>query len=186
VAIGSLGKDSVPNPAQIWNWTDFGVVAYDSLGNELWSIRDEAGYKWVRNDLWDANWDKEKYLITAGVARQYDGGKRYVVVQKWFVPGVTGVEHKPNTNSENYELYQNYPNPFNPTTTIRFTIPHRSNVTLKVYDMLGKEIATLVDEEKNPGSYEVKFDASNLPSGVYFYKIKAGEFTQTKKMILMK
>jgi hypothetical protein len=186
VAIGSLGKDSVPNPAQIWNWTDFGIICYDNGGNEIWSIRDHAQPGWVRNDLWGAAWDKEKYLITAGVARQYDGGKRYVVVQKWFVPGVTGVEHKPNTNPENYELYQNYPNPFNPTTTIRFTIPHRSNVTLKVYDMLGKEIATLVDEEKNPGSYEVKFDASNLPSGVYFYKIKAGEFTQTKKMILMK
>jgi hypothetical protein len=60
------------------------------------------------------------------------------------------------------------------------------HVTLKVYDILGKEIATLVDEEKNPGSYEAKFDASNLPSGVYFYRIRAGEFNQTKKMVLMK
>jgi hypothetical protein len=186
VAIGSVGKDSVPNPGQIWNWTDFGIIAYDTAGNELWSIRDQAQPGWVRNDLWDGTWDKEKYFITAGVARQYDGGKRYVVVQKWFVPGLTRVEDKANHNPENYELYQNYPNPFNPTTTIRFTIPHSLHVTLKVYDILGKEIATLVDEEKNPGSYEAKFDASNLPSGVYFYRIRAGEFNQTKKMVLMK
>jgi hypothetical protein len=185
VAVGSVGKDTFGLPIGA-NLRDFGVVAYNQNGEELWSIRDEAGHRWELNDLWAAAWDKQGYLVLAGSAAQQWNGKRYIVVQKWYVPGVSSVEDKSNPNPEDYELYQNYPNPFNPTTTIRFTIPHRSNVTLKVYDMLGKEIATLVDEEKNPGSYEVKFDASNLPSGVYFYKIKAGEFTQTKKMILMK
>jgi hypothetical protein len=107
------------------------------------------------------------------------------VIQKWLIPELTHVEDVSLKNYD-YELYQNYPNPFNPTTTIRFTIPHRSNVTLKVYDMLGKEIATLVDEDKEPGGYSVNFDASGLPSGVYFYRIRAGEFNQTKKMVLMK
>ncbi len=97
-----------------------------------------------------------------------------------------------------FELKQNYPNPFNPTTTIKYSIPSviaRSGATrqsagmlvqLKVYDMLGREVATLVNKEQTPGNYAVEFDASSLSSGVYFYALKAGEFTATKKMILMK
>ena len=88
------------------------------------------------------------------------------------------------TNS--YQLEQNYPNPFNPYTTIKYSIPTQSFVQLKVYDVLGNEVETLVDEEKSIGSYTVSFNASNIPSGVYFYSLNAGDFTQTKKMILMK
>ena len=83
-------------------------------------------------------------------------------------------------------LFQNYPNPFNPTTSIRYQLPQSGNVKLKVYDLLGKEIITLVEEEKPAGNYEIKFDASNVPSGVYFYSINAGDFSDTKKMILIK
>lgn len=93
-----------------------------------------------------------------------------------------------------FMLYQNYPNPFNPSTTIKFTIPdvetHRDAslqmVTLKVYDVLGNEITTLVNEEKQPGIYEVEFDAQTLSSGIYIYKLQAGTFIQTKKMVLMR
>lgn len=85
-----------------------------------------------------------------------------------------------------YSLSQNYPNPFNPITTINFQIPELSFVTLNVYDVLGNEIVTLVNEEKPTGSYEAEFDATNLPSGIYFYKLQAGDFIQTKKMILLK
>ncbi|MGB5893974.1 MAG: T9SS type A sorting domain-containing protein, partial [Ignavibacteriaceae bacterium] len=93
-----------------------------------------------------------------------------------------------------FVLYQNYPNPFNPTTSIRYEITSRQFVNLKVYNVLGKEVATLVNREQNPGSYSVNFDASNLSagnqglsSGVYFYMLKAGsEFVQTRKMILIK
>ena len=85
-----------------------------------------------------------------------------------------------------YALEQNYPNPFNPATTIKYSIAKQSNVTLKVYDMLGSEIATLVNEEKPAGVYEINFNASNLASGIYFYKIQAGSFVETKKMILLK
>jgi hypothetical protein len=89
-------------------------------------------------------------------------------------------------------LSQNYPNPFNPSTTIQFSIPvetmHASSarVTLKVYDVLGREVVTLVNETKQPGNYEVKFEGANLPSGVYFYKLTAGDFVQTKKLMLIK
>jgi hypothetical protein len=96
--------------------------------------------------------------------------------------------------SNSYALMQNYPNPFNPTTTIKFSIPNSQLVTIKVYDLLGREISTLVNEEKQPGYYEIKFNGTSLPSGVYFYRLQAGDpsfrsgqgFTQTKKLVLMK
>ena len=85
-----------------------------------------------------------------------------------------------------FSLSQNYPNPFNPSTQISFSIPENSNVVLKVYDVSGKEIATLVNETKSSGNYHVVFDASKYASGIYFYKITAGSFTDTRKMILLK
>ena len=85
-----------------------------------------------------------------------------------------------------FEISQNYPNPFNPTTTIQFGIPENSFVSLKIYNVLGKEIATVLNEDKSIGSYEVDFNAINLPSGIYFYRIEAGNFVETKKMILLK
>ncbi len=100
-----------------------------------------------------------------------------------------------NENPTNFKLSQNYPNPFNPTTTISYVIA-RSEATrqsttgllvqLKVYDALGREVATLVNKEQAPGKYSVQFNATNLPSGIYFYTLRAGNFKQTKKMILMK
>ncbi len=95
------------------------------------------------------------------------------------------------TTLKAFKLFQNYPNPFNPTTKIKYSVPsnvnHRaSNISLKVYDVLGREIATLVNEEKLAGEYEVQFDGSGLPSGIYFYQLKAGEYVETKKFVLMK
>ena len=100
--------------------------------------------------------------------------------------------HSTTTTEENYyyllefKLKQNYPNPFNPSTKISYQLPNAGVVTLKIFDVLGREIEKLVDEYKNTGSYEVEFKASNLPSGVYFYQLKAGGFVETKKMILVK
>ncbi|MHA2101535.1 MAG: T9SS type A sorting domain-containing protein, partial [Candidatus Kariarchaeaceae archaeon] len=85
-----------------------------------------------------------------------------------------------------FALEQNYPNPFNPSTTINYQIPELSFITLKIYDVLGSEVATLVNEEKPIGSYKVEFDATNLPSGIYFYQLQTPNFIQTKKMILLK
>jgi hypothetical protein len=85
-----------------------------------------------------------------------------------------------------YKLEQNYPNPFNPSTKISFSIPQSEQVTLTVYDMSGKEISKLVDGQRSAGEYSVSFNASNLPSGVYLYKLTAGSFSQIKKMILTK
>ena len=84
-----------------------------------------------------------------------------------------------------FTLLQNYPNPFNPSTNIIFNLPTKSFVSLKVFDLLGRDVATLMSQEKSAGTYNVTFDARKLPSGVYFYRIQTKEFTQTKKLILM-
>ncbi len=104
-----------------------------------------------------------------------------------FTADVINTSLSKNRMSE-YNLSQNYPNPFNPTTTISYTVPTNvsGKVTLKVYDVLGNEIATLVDEQKQSGIYEVLFDGSNFSSGIYFYKITINEFSDMKKLILIK
>ncbi|GAB6283744.1 MAG: hypothetical protein STSR0008_25470 [Ignavibacterium sp.] len=99
---------------------------------------------------------------------------------------VVSVEDEiPNTPKE-FSLSQNYPNPFNPSTTIKYHISQNSFVVLKVFDVLGNEISTLVNEVKTPGEYEVEFNGKGLSSGIYFYKIEAGNFVQVNKMILIK
>ena len=88
--------------------------------------------------------------------------------------------------STSYNLLPNYANPFNPSTTIKYLITNKSNVTLKVFDILGSELASLVNTEQPQGNYEIEFDGSDLTSGIYFYKIQSGDFVETKQMILLK
>ncbi|MDP3831725.1 MAG: T9SS type A sorting domain-containing protein, partial [Ignavibacteriaceae bacterium] len=95
---------------------------------------------------------------------------------------INDVESIPN----DYSLSQNYPNPFNPITKINYTIPQTGLVTIKVFDILGKEITTLVNEEKKSGNHKIEFNGSKLSSGIYFYQIKSGSFTATKKLVLLK
>jgi len=99
---------------------------------------------------------------------------------------ITGVTGNHDNLPANYSLQQNYPNPFNPSTTIKYSVPKTSLVTIKVYNVLGKEIATLVNEEKSAGNYSVQFTGSKLSSGVYFYRMQADSFVQTKKLLLLK
>jgi hypothetical protein len=103
-----------------------------------------------------------------------------------FLELITDVEKEDNNIPTEFSLAQNYPNPFNPSTTITFSIPNEQLVSLKVFNSLGEEVANLVNENKPIGNYSVSFDASELPSGVYFYKISAGNFVETKKMILLR
>ena len=97
-----------------------------------------------------------------------------------------GVEDNILAQPTDYALYQNYPNPFNPTTTIVYGLRERTNVELKLFDVLGSEIETIVNSEQDAGYYEVEFNASRLASGIYFYRLQAGSFVETKKMVLMK
>ena len=99
---------------------------------------------------------------------------------------ITDIKSEENLTPEHYSLNQNYPNPFNPSTKISWQSPVNGHQKLKIYDVLGNEVATLVNEFRNAGSYETEFNATSLSSGVYFYQLKAGDFVETKKMILMK
>ncbi|MBI5463924.1 MAG: T9SS type A sorting domain-containing protein, partial [Ignavibacteriales bacterium] len=98
----------------------------------------------------------------------------------------TGIESISSEIPSSFELRQNYPNPFNPTTTIRFSLPQREFVTLKVFDVLGREVATPVNGELNAGEHTVVLEAKSLASGVYFYQLRAAGFIQTKKMLISK
>ena len=85
-----------------------------------------------------------------------------------------------------FAVYQNYPNPFNPTTKIRYQLPEESNVEIKIYDILGSEVMTLLNEKKEPGTYEVELNGKYLSSGTYIYRIIAGSYVETKKMVLLR
>jgi len=127
----------------------------------------------------DDNWiEKITYLWDGSNWNNY-----YRHLAAWLVP--VSVWETPHY-LESYHLYNNYPNPFNPSTKIKFEIPDPGFVSLKVYDVLGNEITTLVNEEKSAGKYEVEFDGKGLSSGMYFYTLKAGNYSETKKMILIK
>ena len=133
------------------------------------------------------------FALAAGMGKA-DLNNAFVGARSKYQVIITDVDDKFDNVVKTFALEQNYPNPFNPATKIRFSIPSvgthsyasPQNVLLKVYDVLGKEVVTLVNEQREPGVYEVQFDAGGLPSGIYFYKIQAGSFVQTKKMILLK
>ena len=97
-----------------------------------------------------------------------------------------GVSDNKPAMVEKFSLANNYPNPFNPSTKIQYTLPTNEFVSLKVYDIIGREVATLVNQQQSAGVYDVNFNASNLTSGIYFYKIDAGSFVDVKKMMLLK
>ena len=153
----------------------------------LWENDQKQNYVYDANnnvvELLSHNWDETAWILDYKITNIYDP--------------TTAVDEK-FVHSGSYKLSQNYPNPFNPNTTIIYQIPELSSVTIKVYDVLGNEVATLVNEEKNIGNYEIEFNshsgsAWNLTSGVYFYSLQvypanggAGSFVETRKMILLK
>jgi hypothetical protein len=139
------------------------------------------------------NWDIRK-LCTNSQLRSFfviDTNKIWVIgdgglILSTVCAGAIGIKNESNTIAKSFFLSQNYPNPFNPVTRIKFDLPKSSNVKLVIYDILGREIVTLLDENKKPGTYEVDWDGSNYASGVYFYKLITDEFVETKKMVLLK
>jgi len=120
--------------------------------------------------------------------QNYDGKNWELYFAKYVLPISASLKElkKDGISDLSYSLDQNYPNPFNPSTMIRFTIPENTFVTLKIYNSLGEEINTLVNEEKDAGIYEIEFNANDLASGVYFYSLTANDFTSTKKFLLMR
>jgi len=124
------------------------------------------------------------YIICGSTDSKGAGNDDVWLIKVAMVP--TSIKEASNKVQKNYFLFSNYPNPFNPSTKIKYSIPQSSNAVIKVFDIIGNEIETLVNEEKSVGTYEVTWYAESLPSGIYFYRLQAGTFVETKKMVLMK
>ena len=180
-----------------WDWYsyDTGWLAFASVsgGKDLWATLDTIVY---RSEDWGASWsiayhNTKDTLLSGSFATVHDSTVGWfttlganIVAYKDFPVGVDMLAT--GDVPTEFGLSQNYPNPFNPTTKIRFTIVDRQLTTIKVFDLVGREVATLVNEVKEPGTYTVQFDASKLASGVYLYRLSAGQFVQSKKMVVVK
>lgn len=157
----------------IWIAGDYGTVLFTTDGGNTWNIDLSITFNYLSG----------LYFIDPQTAIFVGGGG---TILKADISNLTSVPESKEVIATRYKLEQNYPNPFNPQTLIKYSVPLTCHVTLTVFDLLGREIITLIDEEKNPGIYEVEFKDNNYVSGIYFYKIHAGEFVQTKKMLLLK
>ena len=161
----------------VWQWIEgtHTTTSDSTTGQNVWNEPIDAGHQVFR------------FVITAPGTHGYYciPHQGLGMVGTIVASPVNGVDDELN-QPKKFQLSQNYPNPFNPTTNLQYAISSRQFITLKVYNLLGKEIATLVNEEKPAGEYKVEFIGNNLPSGIYFYELKAGNITQTKKMMLLK
>lgn len=157
------------------------VLKYNAQGDQVW----QAIYYTLPgpNEAYGLYADENGNVYVTG--RSITPGQSYDYATVKFSQ-VTDIGPSSNEISGEFRLYQNYPNPFNPSTTIAYDSPHSGFVTLKIFNLLGQEVATLVNEHKSAGYYQVAFDAKGLASGVYLYRLQAGLFTQTKKMLLLR
>jgi photosystem II stability/assembly factor-like uncharacterized protein len=184
-----------------YNWTfDSDLNTYSMLASS--PINNKAGWIYTYNIIaqisqilftssYGASWIEDLDLRGKYVNSMTNIDGEFL----WIVGNNGFIKHRQSTPTDiennymqidKFDLFQNYPNPFNPTTKISYQIPTSENVKITVYDLLGNEVAELVNENKNVGNYEVEFKANNLSSGVYFYQITAGNFIQSKKMILLR
>jgi hypothetical protein len=168
-SVQMLGVDDyLHQAADSANWP--GGIRYDPNNNGVYMASLGVHEHW--NNLTD-----KKYTRNLGIG----DGIELIDIEQTTSTSIFNKENK----TEYFQLYQNYPNPFNPSTKINFSVPEHSFVTIKIYDILGHEIATLVNEEKLAGKYQVEFNGSNLASGVYFYRLQAGNYIQTRKMLVL-
>lgn len=172
-------------------YTTSSISGMVGAGTTWWISQQGTGISISTND--GANWTTA-YTATAGsfyhMTKSRSGATIWGVrsnggISRYGQP-ISGIHTITNEVPASYSLSQNYPNPFNPVTNINFSLPKSGLVTLKVYDAIGKEVATLVNDNRTAGVYNVDFNASSLSSGVYFYKLTAGDFTSVKKMMLIK
>jgi photosystem II stability/assembly factor-like uncharacterized protein len=169
------------------NYQDVGAIYVTTNAGTNWNIDVNTSAEMFSIDYKQVNADSTDVWCvgSTGSGSGYTG-KLY----KARLGIITGIKKITETIPSNFILYQNYPNPFNPSTNIKFSLPPykrvKGDVTLKLYNILGGEIALLVNEQFNPGTYEIKWDASGYPTGIYFYKLSTENFSETKKMILIK
>ena len=171
-----INKNAIYAVAYNFNWGAIQFLQSTNYGKN-WQVINVSN---IDLSIYDAYLDYSKTDNTIYL------GNEYIIHKSKYTP--TSLEFIKPELSLAYELSQNYPNPFNPSTIIRYELPAAGEVSLKVYDLLGREVATLVDEYRNAGSYNVQFTINNLQlsSGIYFYQLKSGDYFETKKMILLK
>jgi hypothetical protein len=160
-------------------WTNYrqSTFTYDAHGNELTG----------NNTLWSgASWVPTDYNFPLAVSGSTYNFTGYRIVISWILANTTDVSRDMSNIVKGYSLSQNYPNPFNPSTTIRYSLPLRSHVTLTVFNTLGQQVAVVVNGNIDAGYHEIQFNATNLASGVYFYRIQAGSFVETKRLMLLR
>jgi hypothetical protein len=188
-------------------WTPYGITA-DRSGN-LYACGTDSTRRWVKafqimgsfameieelpckNSTSNPNPDGASLLVPSDIALSPDEQIAYVIdadAKKAFVftRGNVGIESTNSEITDGYKLAANYPNPFNARTIITYEIPKRDWIELKVFDVSGKQVAALVNSYQNPGTYRLNFDAKDLPSGIYLYKLVCGEYIKTRKMLLIK
>jgi photosystem II stability/assembly factor-like uncharacterized protein len=206
IVIGELFICTTTDKGATWNYLNHGLNDIDSNFYKIAFFADTLGYiglyggTIIKTTDFGENWSvdetfKDQYLLFSAAINEY--GKPFFGTSNGYIIGeetITSIKESVPIISS-FSLEQNYPNPFNPSTKIKFTIPtivetgHAPSlqpVSLKVFDLLGREVATLVDEPKAPGTYKVEFNAAGLPSGVLFYKLQAGNYVSVKKMAVIK
>ncbi len=169
-----------------------------SPGNAKSMIMSFTDNQWSYLDYFDIPQETKVATFGAGFTINYGVFKKRIANQKILIYGdwadpiaaselITGVksDQKLNTSCDS-QLFQNHPNPFNPITNVKYTVPKASYISIKIYNVLGKEVAVLVNEFKPVGNYEIEFNGKNLSSGIYFYKLQAGSYLETKKMVLLR
>lgn len=194
----SLYRYFKPDIAIYDNWLQYAILGGDSV--EVYTEVDDTGsgyvfgeyvksFRLVRTtvllgtgEIWNHKFGRIKSIIELDTQTLIGCVINGVLYGDTTITSVESQEQSPNI----FHLSQNYPNPFNPTTSIKYQLPRESHVTIKLYDMLGREVAELVNKQQAAGYYEFSFDGSQLSSGTYIYKITAGDFTDTKKMQLVK
>lgn len=182
IALDDMGNVYVTGASTSNTMNDYTTIKYKNSGLQEWVLKyngtsDNDDYSNVVTV--DAN---HNVYVTG---RSYAAGSNFdFCTIKYSIP--TGISHNGNEVPDKFSLEQNYPNPFNPGTIISFSLPKESNVKLSVFDMSGKEVSELVNSTLTPGNYNINFDGKGVSSGIYFYRLDAGDFTATKKMVLIK
>ncbi|MBT8391788.1 MAG: T9SS type A sorting domain-containing protein [Ignavibacteria bacterium] len=199
--IPEISMDTVGDFVIVWLDDRYGQTDHDIIGQRYFSNGNPNGgnYLIVANGPNNGVGSPVVFADNSNIIFSWEDNRRsqgrdiYAKIVNWNWNGATDVDEIDENIPEEFSLSQNYPNPFNPTTKIKFTIPsltlsgiEGSPTTLKINDVLGNEIITLVNEELSAGEYEIEFDAKGLTSGIYFYQLKAGNYLETEKMILLK
>jgi hypothetical protein len=159
------------------------TVKYDSSGTLIWNTTYSRSPE--ASDIGEFIFATDSGHVYVGGSSAAFTGWDYLII-RYRQDFETGVVESKSSYFLHHSLHQNFPNPFNPKTTINYVIPTSQFVSLRVYDLLGQTIATIVAEHKLAGAHSVEFDANHLPSGIYFYRLSAGHFDQTKKFVLVK